>query len=174
MLDGSVCLHRIYMIETAALTHLYGYKEEYRQKSIWYKIKKIAEFTVIPDSTRIEYRLSEHTAILNCNRRNLYTHYWENGSSNISKRWQDFQTMDHVKELYRLQDLILLCKDICSYTASLLSEIDKSQKKRSAETTRQINEMICKIKDMGIKFNNQDIINSAEKIHAILSNRWLK
>lgn len=174
MLDGSVCLHRIYMIETAALTHLYGYKEEYRQKSIWYKIKKIAEFTAIPDSTRIEYRLSEHTAILNCNRRNLYTHYWENGSSNISKRWQDFQTMDHVKELYRLQDLILLCKDICSYTASLLSEIDKSQKKRSAETTRQINEMICKIKDMGVKFNNQDIINSAEKLHAILSNRWLK
>lgn len=31
-----------------------------------------------------------------------------------------------------------------------------------AETTRQINEMICKIKDMGVKFNNQDIINYAE------------
>lgn len=82
--------------------------------------------------------------------------------------------MDHVKELYRLQDLILLCKDICSYTASLLSEMDKSQKKRSAETTRQINEMICKIKDMGVKFNNQDIINSAEKLHAMLFNRRLK
>lgn len=174
MLDRSVCLHRIYMIETAALTHLYGYKEEYRQKSIWYKIKKIAEFTAIPDSTRIEHRLSEHTEILNCDRRNLYTHYWENGASNISKRWQDFQTMDHVKELYRLQDLILLCKDICSYTASLLSEMDKSQKKRSAETTRQINGMICKIKDMGVEFNNQDIINSAEKLHAILSNRRFK
>lgn len=174
MLDRSVCLHRIYMIETAALTHLYGYKKEYRQKSIWCKIKSIAEFTTIPVSTRIEHRLSEHTAILNCDRRNLYAHYWENGASNISKRWQDFQTMDHVKELYRLQDLILLCKDICSYTASLLSEMDKSQKKRSAETTRQINEMICKIKDMGVKFNNQDIINSAEKLHAILSNRRLK
>ena len=174
MLDRSVCLHRIYMIETAALTHLYGYKEEYRQKSIWCKIKRIAEFATIPDSTRIEHRLSEHTAILNCDRRNLYTHYWENGASNISKRWQDFQTMDHVQTLYRLQDLILLCKDICSYTASLLSEMDKSQKKRSAETTRQINEMICKIKDMGVKFNNQDIINSAEKLHAILSNHRLK
>lgn len=174
ILDRSVCLRRIYMIETAALTHLYGYEEEYRPKSIWYKIKKIAEFTSIPESAQIEHRLSEHTSILNCDKRNMYTHYWENGSSNISKRWQYFQKMDHFKELYRLQDLILLCKDIYSYTASLLLEMNKSQNKRSAETTKQINEMICKIKDMGIKCNNQDIINSAEKLHAILYTFKLK
>lgn len=136
MLDGSVCLHRIYMIETAALTHLYGYKEEYRQKSIWYKIKKIAEFTAIQDSTQIEHRLSEHTAILNCNRRNLYTHYWENGSSNISKRWQDFQKMDSCQRIIPTsKSHHIMQRHLFIYGLTAIRN-GKSQKKRSSRNNQ--------------------------------------
>lgn len=35
---------RTYRIETSALSHLYGYNEKYKVKSIWNKIKSVPEF----------------------------------------------------------------------------------------------------------------------------------
>ena len=164
MIDRSVCLHRIYMIETAALTHLYGYDDKHRQKSIWYKIKKIAEFTSVPELKQIEQQLAEYTDTLDSNRRNMYTHYQENGLSNISRRWLDFQKMDHVKELFRLLKLMGLCKDIYLYTLQLLSAMRKTQEKKSVETRRQYNDMLSKIGDIGVKANNQKVIDRSERL----------
>lgn len=169
VIDGSVCLRHIYMTETAALTHLYGYDDEHRKKSIWHKIKMIAEFASVSASKQIEQRLTEFTDTLDCNRRNLYTHYRENGFSNISKRWNDFQEMDHAKELYRLLKLLNLCNDIYSYTNSLLSAINITQEKKSAEAKGRYTNMISEIKSIGIKTNNQEIIDASERFQNIIN-----
>ena len=168
MIDRSVCLHRMYMIETAALTHLYGYDDKHRQKSIWYKIKRITEFTSVPELKQIEQQLAECTNILDCNRRNMYTHYLENGLSNISRRWLDFQKMDHVKELFRFLKLVNLCKDIYLYTLQLLSAIRKAQEKKTVETQRKYSDMISKIRDIGVKTNNQELIDMSEKLQTMI------
>lgn len=47
-LERSINFMRVYRIATGALTHLYGYNEEYREKSIWSKIKLIPEFSKHP------------------------------------------------------------------------------------------------------------------------------
>ena len=169
IIDGSVCLRRIYMIETAALTHLYGYNDEHRKKSIWHKIKVLAEFASVSESQQIEQQLAEFTDTLDCDRRNMYTHYQENGFSNISKRWKDFQEMNHAKELYRLLKLLNLCNDIYSYISSLLSAMNKTQEKKSAETKERYINMVSKIKSIGIKTNNQEIIDTSEKLLNIIN-----
>lgn len=168
MIDGSVCLRRIYMIETAALAHLYGYDNEHRKKSIWHKIKVIAEFASVSESQQIEQRLIEFTDTLDCDRRNMYTHYRENDISNISKRWKDFQGMNHAKELYRLLKLLNLCNDIYSYLSSLLSAMNDTQEKESVKAKERYINMISEIKSIGIKTNNQEIIDASERLQNIV------
>lgn len=169
IIDGSVCLRRIYMTETAALTHLYGYDDGHRKKSIWHKIKVIAEFSSVQESQQIEQLLTEFTDTLDCGRRNMYTHYRENDFSNISKRWKDFQEMNHAKELYRLLKLMNLCNDIYLYISSLLSAMNETQEKKSAETKERYINMVSKIKSIGIKTNNQEIIDTSEKLLNIIN-----
>lgn len=164
MIDRSVCLHRIYMIETAAMTHLYGYNEKYRQKSIWHAIKRLAEFSSVPESKLLEQRLAEYTDTMDCTRRNLFTHYRENTESNISKRWQEFQKMDHVNEIFRLIGLIYLCNDISSYAQSIFSAISENQKRESAETKQRNIDMLSKIRDIGEKIGDQNIVDRTEKL----------
>lgn len=99
----------------------------------------------------------------------MYTYYRENDSSNISKRWKDFQEMNHAKELCRLIELLNLCNDIYSYISSLLSAMNETQEKKSAETKERYINMVSKIKSIGIKTNNQEIIATSEKLLNIIN-----
>lgn len=164
----SVCLHRIYMLETAMLTHLYGYDEEHRRKSIWQGIKNLAEFAAHPASPEIERRLQECTSLLDCDRRNLYTHYREDDSSNIAERWRDFRDMDHVEELFRLQKLLVLCKDIRSYACSLLTEMAKTEKAKTQEGRRRMEDTVSKIRNIGITSGSRELTDAAETIQDLL------
>ena len=55
--ERSISFMRAYRIETSALSHLYGYNDEYREKSIWNKIRNIPEFKSIPLYKEIEDEL---------------------------------------------------------------------------------------------------------------------
>ena len=63
--ERSISFMRTYRIETSALSHLYGYNEKYKVKSIWNKIKSVPEFKYIPLSIEIEDELKALTAGFN-------------------------------------------------------------------------------------------------------------
>lgn len=52
--ERSIAIMRAYIIETSALSHLFGYNEKHKEKSIWNKIKAIPEFKSISSSNEIE------------------------------------------------------------------------------------------------------------------------
>ena len=56
--ERSISFMRAYRIEISALSHLYGYNDEYKEKSIWNKMKSISEFKSIPLSDQIERALN--------------------------------------------------------------------------------------------------------------------
>lgn len=81
--ERSICFMRAYRNEISALSHLYGYNDEYREKSIWSKIRTVPEFKSIPLSKEIEDELIALTSNFDPNKRNLYTHYREDTKLNI-------------------------------------------------------------------------------------------
>lgn len=163
--ERSICFMCVYRIETAALTHLYGYNEERRQNSIWNKIKTIPEYKSTPLSNDIERNLKILTSHFDSTRRNLYTHYREGSKLNISDRWHCANKMDHPKELMQILQLVTLCKNIHQYLASLLSVMNTTEKKKNDE----ILEPIRSIKEIAYKNNLQDIVKMSDKLLSIFS-----
>ncbi|RHJ82576.1 hypothetical protein [Parabacteroides sp. AM08-6] len=163
--ERSICFMHVYRIETAALTHLYGYNEERRQNSIWNRIKSIPEFKSTPLSDDIEKNLKILTSHFDCIKRNLYTHYREGGKLNISDRWQCANKMNHPKELMQILQLVTLCNNIYHYLVSLLSVMDSTEKKKNDEML----EPIRKIKEIACKNNMPDIVKMSDKLLSIFS-----
>ena len=165
IIERSICLHRIYRFEIAALTQLYGYNDDKKSESIWHKLKGISEFVTNPMSNEVEKQLEELTTHIDCTRRNLYTHYREERQLNISERWQAFEKMSHVKELKQLLKLILLCNRIDKCLISLLASLQELQNRK----TKNILDIISKIRNLGIKYENQSVIDTSDKLVSYLS-----
>lgn len=163
--ERSISFMNVYRIETAALTHLYGYNEERRQNSIWYKIMSIPEYKSTPLSDNIENELKTLTSHFDFTKRNLYIHYREGNKLNISDRWLCANEMNHPKELMQIQQLATLCKNIYEYLASLLSLMDSTEKKKNRGTI----DLIRKIKDFACKNNLPDIVKTSDKLLALFS-----
>ena len=159
MIERSVCLRRIYLIEVPALSHLYGYNNTAQHRSIWGRLNEIPEFVSNPLSNMIENELKELTSNLDSDKRNLYTHFREDEQLNLSSRWDAFKNMNHVEELMQLHKLIILCNKIDSFLKSILLSINESHEIKLQETLKPI----FKIRELGIKFNNQEIIDISDK-----------
>lgn len=163
--ERSICLMYVYRIKTAALTHLYGYNEERMLKSIWYRVKSIAEYKLTPSSKNIEESLKKMTLDFDSTKRNLYTHYREGEKLNVSDRWLCANNMDHPKELAQMLQLVKLCKNIHEYLFSLLSVMDSTEKKKNDEMI----EPIRKIKEIANKNNLPDIAKMSDKLMSLFS-----
>ena len=156
---------RAYRIETSALTHLYGYNENYKENSIWNKIKSVPEFKSIPLFNEIEDELEALTSNLDSTKRNLYTHYRESAKLNISDRWQCANEMNHPKELMQMLRLVTLCNTINRFLVSLISSMRSTEKQKNDEMLRPIRE----IKALAQKNNQQDIVTIIDKFLSIFS-----
>ena len=163
--ERSISFMRAYRIETSALSHLYGYNDEYREKSIWNKIRTVPEFKSIKLSNEIENELKSMTLNLDSTKRNLYTHYREDGELNISKRWQCVNEMNHPNELMQMLRLVTLCKKINHFLVSLISSMNSTEKRKNDEILNPIR----KIKDLAQKNNQQDIVAVSDKFLSIFS-----
>ena len=94
----------------------------------------------------------------------MYTHYREERQLNISERWQAFEKMSHVKELKQLLKLILLCNRIDKCLISLLASLQELQNRK----TKNILDIISKIRNLGIKYENQSVIDTSDKLVSYL------
>lgn len=164
-IERSICFMRVYRLKISALTHLYGYNEERRHKSLWCKIKSIPEFKTTSLSDDIEKILQSLTSHFDCTKRNLYTHYREGEKLNISDRWQCASKMNHPKELMQILQLVTLCKKINQYLCSLIFLMDSTAKKKN----NKMLETIQKIKELGCKNNLSDIVDMSDKLLSMFS-----
>lgn len=163
--ERSICFMRAYRNEISALSHLYGYNDEYREKSIWSKIRTVPEFKSIPLSKEIEDELIALTSNFDPNKRNLYTHYREDTKLNISERWQCANEMNHPEELMQMLRLVTLCKKINHFLVSLVSSMHLSEKQKNDEMLSPIR----KIKELAQKNNQQDIVAMSDKFLSLFS-----
>lgn len=163
--ERSICFMRAYRNEISALSHLYGYNDEYREKSIWSKIRTVPEFKSIPLSKEIEDELIALTSNFNPSKRNLYTHYRESAKLNISERWQCANDMNHPKELMQMLRLVTLCKKINHFLVSLISSMNSTEKHKNDEMLNPIR----KIKELSQKNNQQDIVAMSDKFLSLFS-----
>ena len=163
--ERSISFMRAYRNEISALSHLYGYNDEYREKSIWRKIRTVPEFKSIPLSKEIEDELIALTSNFDLNKRNLYTHYREDTKLNISERWQCANEMNHPEELMQMLRLVTLCKKINQFLVSLVSSMHLSEKQKNDEMLSPIR----KIKELAQKNNQQDIVAISDKFLSLFS-----
>jgi len=163
--ERSISFMRAYRIETSALSHLYGYNDKYREKSIWNKIRTVPEFNAIQLSSEIEDELKSMTSHLDLTKRNLYTHYREDAKLNISERWQCANGMNHPKELMQMLRFVTLCKKIDHFLVLLISSIRLTEKRKNYEMLKPIR----KIKELAYKYNQQEIVEMSERLLSIFS-----
>ena len=163
--ERSICFMRAYRNEISALSHLYGYNDEYREKSIWSKIRTVPEFKSILLSKEIEDELIALTSNFDPNKRTLYTHYREDTKLNISERWQCANEMNHPEELMQMLRLVTLCKKNNQFLVSLVSSMHLSEKQKNDEMLSPIR----KIKELVQKNNQQDIVAISDKFLSIFS-----
>ena len=168
--EHSIAFMRAYIIETSALSHLYGYNEKHSEKSIWNKIKAIPEFKSISSSNEIENDLKFLTSNANSTKRNLYTHYREDAKLNISERWQCANEINHLKELLQMLHLVRLCKNINQFLVSLITAMDSTIKEENKEMLKPIK----KIRDLASKNKRKDIVEMSDKLLSIFYDKNLQ
>lgn len=132
--ERSQNLRLIHIIKQAALTHIYGYTEKVREKSLWAAIKKIEESSSEKlDTSSVEKKLKELTGNLNEDKENsqIFAHYRYKQDFYIPARLEAFNKMEHHKELMETLTLLNICKALDGYTIGLLFCINDTHKKKN-------------------------------------------
>lgn len=126
-LERSLQLRKIYLTEVSALTHLYGYNQVKKTKSLWQKLIDIDTNHHEIESATIQEDFKELTLHLDSTRRNLYIHFREDKDLNILKRYETYKRLDQIVEINKSLKLIHLCKKIENYTKLILKKIEKKE-----------------------------------------------
>jgi len=161
--ERSQNLRLIHIIKQAALTHIYGYTEIFREKSLWTAIKKIEESRSEKLNTEsVEKILVELTGDLNEDKENsqIFAHYRYKQDFYIPARLEAFNKMEHHKELMDVMKLLKICKVLEGYTAGLFLCINDKQKR---ERKKQHDEWKGMIKGLVAKTGNDERVKEALK-----------
>lgn len=143
--ERSQNLRLIHMTKQAALTHIYGYNDRKRDKSLWAKIVAIEETCDERLNTdEVEKVLKDLTSNVQEDRSNsnMFAHYRYKQDFYIPARLEAFGKMQHHTELKEAMKLLNVCKSLEAYTVYLLRCINERQKK---ERERQYDEWMAKI-----------------------------
>jgi len=131
--ERSLHLRKIYTIEVSALTHLYGYNQEKKTKSLWQQLMNIDITYNENELAPLRKDFEELTAHLDCTRRNLYIHFREDDKLNILKRYRSYKELNQVAEINEVLKLLHLCKKLEDYTTSALKRIGEKIEQESKE-----------------------------------------
>lgn len=122
-MERSQNLRLIHITKQAALTHIYGYNEEFRAKSLWVRIQALEEVDNETLNTRkVEESLKKLTGNLEGDRNNsnIFAHYRYKDVYYIPARLEAFGKMSHYKELLDSKKLLdVFCNSLEEYTNSL-------------------------------------------------------
>ena len=155
-MERSQNLRLIHITKHAALTHIYGYNETFREKSLWARIKAIKEANDDNLNTdKVEKLLNKLTVNLteDCARSNMFTHYRYEQEFYIPLRLKAFEKMSHYNELTNSLKLLDVCKSLEEYIIRLLYRIDEAQK---TARKKQYDEWMAKLGDFVDKIGNNE------------------
>ena len=161
--ERSQNLRLVHITKQAALTHIYGYTERAREKSLWIAIKRIEESGSVQLKTEsVEKKLVELTGNLDEDKENsqIFAHYRYKQDFYIPARLEAFNKMEHHKELMDTMRLLNICKVLEGYTVGLLSCIDEKQKR---ERKKQHDEWIEIIDGLVAKSGNDERVKESFK-----------
>lgn len=161
--ERSQNLRLIHITKQAALTHLYGYNEKARERSLWAKVSRKAETNSERLNTAdLEKTLNELTSNLGKDRdnSNMFAHYRYKQEFYIPARLEAFSKMVHYKELTESVKLLNVCKSLETYTYNLLYCISETQRK---ERKKRYDEWMEKIEELVTKTGNDERVKTALK-----------
>ena len=161
--ERSQNLRLIHIIKQAALTHIYGYTEKVREKSLWHAIKKIEESSSEKlDTTTVEKKLEELTGNLSEDKENsqIFAHYRYKQDFYIPARLEAFNKMEHHKELMDAMSLLKICNVLEGYTTGLLFCMNDTHKKKKQ---KQYDDWMRLINGLVTKSGNDERVKEALK-----------
>lgn len=149
--ERSQNLRLIHITKQAALTHIYGYNENVREKSLWNEIKVIEETrSENLNASFVEKLLEELTGNLTEDKEcsQMFAHYRYKNDYYIPARLELFGNMVHHKELMDAMKLLQVCKALVGYTTGLLFCMDEKQKQerkiRHDEWMGKLDELVAR------------------------------
>lgn len=155
-MERSQNLRLIHITKQAALTHIYGYTETVREKSLWTAIKRMKESSDEElDTVSVETSLKELTDNLAEDKdiSQIYAHYRYQQDFYIPARLEAFNKMEHHKELMDAMKLLKICKVLDGYTVGLLFSV---LEKKKQETKRQQDEWMGIIDNFSAKVGDNE------------------
>ena len=169
--ERSQNLRLIYITKQAALTHIYGYTDDRRDRSLWAAITKIEESDYVKlEKNSVEKRLKELTTNLDEDNETSrkFAHYRYKHNFYIPSRLESFNKMVHYKELKDAIKLLKICKLLEIYIADLLHCIDdrqrQSRKKKHDEWRVMIDDLKTKGGDI-MKITLKPMMDLIDKIY---------
>jgi len=167
--ERSQNLRMIHITKQAALTHIYGYNDKNREKSLWAKIKAIEEASrEVLKTEDVEKTLRGLVANLEGDNESsrMFAHYRFNQVFYIPARLDAFGRMWHYKELRDSVRLLNACKVLEGFTMDLLYRIDRKQK---LATKRKYDEWMGMIDDLATTIGNEEkAIESIESLRKMV------
>lgn len=154
--ERSQNLRLIHITKQAALTHIYGYNENVREKSLWTEIKVIEETrSENLNASFVEKLLEELTGNLTEDKEcsQIFAHYRYKQNFYIPARLEAFNRMEHHKELMDAMKLLQVCKSLVGYTTGLLFCMDEKQKQ---ERKRRRDEWMGKLDELVARSGNDE------------------
>ena len=149
--ERSQNLRLIHITKQAALTHIYGYNDNVREKSLWTEIKIIEETRNEKLNTSfVEKLLEDLTGNLTEDKEysQMFAHYRYKEDFYIPARLEAFGNMEHHKELMDATKLLQVCKVLVGYTTGLLFCMDEKQKQerkiRHDEWMGKLDELVAR------------------------------
>lgn len=149
--ERSQNLRLIHITKQAALTHIYGYNDNLREKSLWTEIKIIEETRNEKLNTSfVEKLLEDLTGNLTEDKEysQMFAHYRYKEDFYIPARLEAFGNMEHHKELMDATKLLQVCKTLVGYTTGLLFCMDEKQKQerkiRHDEWMGKLDELVAR------------------------------
>lgn len=161
--ERSQNLRLIHITKQAALTHIYGYNDIVRGKSLWAKIKEMEESDSEKLATNsVEKLLKELTDNLRQDNEysRMFAHYRYKQNFYIPARLEAFNNMEHHKELIAAEKLLKVCKVLDVYTSDLLLYIDEKQKH---EQKKRYDRWMVMIDGLEVKSGNNDKVKKMMK-----------
>lgn len=173
--EGAMILRRIMVIKVAVLTHLYGYNDIEREKSIWSYCKEMTHFEdykLLAESKKIENRLRKLTLDdKDKEKRNIYVHYVTgNIQKNISSIAKSIEELDGFKLLKDLQEMAILSKDLQVYSKHLMNSLADNEQKQRENSYKELLvksrkfEKIIRSSHLEEKYKNEFIQQSRQMV----------
>lgn len=151
--EGVMTLRRITIIKVAVLSHLIGYEQDEKQKSIWSSILKFIpseDNTLVSKAEQIEEDLYNLVDSKNDrDERNVYVHYVVGSKqTKLASIADSIEHLNFFKIMRDLEVMVLLYKELKSFLNLLMDSLGEQARKERIKSTNSLLAQNNKIREL--------------------------